>query len=169
MRGFMRLWLHSLIAVAIWASSSLRAADVGLIEIRGAVGPATASYIARAIGVAERRNDACLVIQLDTPGGLVSSTEEIVQSFYSSRVPIAVYVSPSGAGATSAGTFITMAADVAAMAPHTRIGAAHPVSMGLDGGGDNTNDLMRTKAENDVTKFVQTIAEKRGRNADWAQ
>jgi len=161
--------MHILTAAAFWASYSLLAGSVSTIQINGAIGPATASYISRAIDVSEKRNDACLIIQLDTPGGLVSSTEDIVKKFYSSRVPTVVYVSPSGAGATSAGTFITMAADIAAMAPHTRIGAAHPVSMGLGGGNEGTNDIMRTKAENDVAKFVQTIAEKRGRNARWAE
>ena len=140
-----------------------------MIEISGAIGPATASYIARAIDVSEKRDDTCLIIKLDTPGGLVSSTEDIVKKFYTARVPVVVYVAPSGAAATSAGTFITMAADIAVMAPHTRIGAAHPVSMGLGGGNEGTNDIMRTKAENDVAKFVQTIAEKRGRNVAWAE
>jgi len=165
----MKFWMHILMAAGIWSAASLHAADVSLIEIDGAIGPATANYISRAIGVAEQRDNACLIIRLDTPGGLVSSTEDIVKNFYSSRVPIVVYVAPSGAAATSAGTFITMAADVAAMAPHTRIGAAHPVSMGLGGSGEGTNDIMRAKAENDVAKFVQTIAEKRGRNAGWAE
>jgi len=167
----MKLWLHILMASAIGGLSCLRAAPqtVSLIEIKGAIGPATASYISRAIGIATKKNDSCLIIRLNTPGGLVSSTEDIVEKFYASRVPVVVYVSPSGAAATSAGTFITMAADVAAMAPHTRIGAAHPVSLGGGGGGDSTNTVMSAKAENDLAKFVQTIAEKRGRNAEWAQ
>jgi len=108
------------------------------------------------------------LLQLNTPGGLVSSTEDIVQSFYASRVPIVVYVAPSGASATSAGTFITLAADVAAMAPNTRIGAAHPVALGL-GVGESTNDVMRAKAQNDLASFVRNIAEKHGRNAEWAE
>jgi membrane-bound serine protease (ClpP class) len=147
----------------------LRAApsrEVGMIEIRGAIGPATASYIARAIRLAADENDVCLIIQLDTPGGLLASTEKIKQEFYASPVPIVVYVSPSGAAATSAGTFITLAADVAAMAPHTRIGAAHPV--GSNGEGE-TNSIMWTKAENDAASSIRNIAEKQGRNADWAE
>lgn len=165
----MKAWPSMLLAGAVLAATGLRAADVGLIKINGAIGPATANYITRALRVAENRNEACLIIQLDTPGGLVTTTEEIVKEFYASPVPIVVYVTPSGAGATSAGTFITMAADVAAMSPHTRIGAAHPVSMGLGGGGEGTNDIMRTKAENDVATFAITIAQKRGRNAEWAE
>src|SRR5207244_8674127 len=125
-------WLPILIAGSIWAAGqNLRAAEVSLIKINGAIGPATASYISRAIDLAAARHDACLIIQLDTPGGLLDSTKEIVQKFYASPAPTVVYVSPSGASAGSAGVFITMAADVAAMAPHTSIGAAPPVSIGL--------------------------------------
>jgi membrane-bound serine protease (ClpP class) len=154
----------------LFPAARLHATQVGLIKIDGPIGPATAQYVSRAIDTAADKNDECLIIQLDTPGGLVTSTEEIVKKFYAAKIPVVVYVSPSGAGATSAGTFITLAADVAVMAPNTRIGAAHPVSMGLGGtvGGD-TNDVMLTKAENDVATFVQTIAEKRGRNARWAE
>jgi membrane-bound serine protease (ClpP class) len=146
--------------------TGLSAANVGLIEIKGAISPATESYVGRAIDVATRQNDACLIIQLDTPGGLVQSSQDIVKKFYASQVPIVVYVYPSGAGATSAGTYITLAADIAAMAPHTTIGAAHPV--GMQGEGD-TNSIMWSKAENFVASWVKTIAEKRGRNATWAE
>src|SRR5216117_1559868 len=120
------------IAGSMWvAGGNLRATEVGLIKINGAIGPATASYVSRAIEVAGTRQDAGLIIQLDTPGGLLDSTKEIVQKFYASSVPTVVYVSPSGASAGSAGAFITLAADVAAMAPNTSIGAAHPVSIGM--------------------------------------
>jgi membrane-bound serine protease (ClpP class) len=146
-------------------AAPISAATVGLIEINGAISPATESYISRAIDLAARRNDACLIIQLDTPGGLVKSSQDIVQKFYASEVPIIVYVYPSGSGATSAGTYITLAADVAAMAPHTTIGAAHPVGMNGEG---NTNDVMWSKVENYVASWVKTIAEKRGRNVTWA-
>jgi membrane-bound serine protease (ClpP class) len=142
------------------------AANVGLIEIKGAISPATESYISRAVDVATREKDTCLIIELDTPGGLVSSSQAIVQKFYASEVPIVVYVYPSGAGATSAGTYITLAADIAAMAPHATIGAAHPV--GMNGEGD-TNSIMWSKAENYVASWVKTIAEKRGRNVTWAE
>lgn len=146
----------------------LAAAQVGLIDVHGAIGPATASYIGRATTVAGERGDACLVIQLNTPGGLVTSTEEIIQSFYASKIPVVVFVAPSAASATSAGTFITMAADIAAMAPNSRIGAAHPVSLGFTGGA-TTNTVMETKAENDVATLIKNVAEKRGRNAEWAE
>jgi membrane-bound serine protease (ClpP class) len=165
----MKLRLQMLLAGLLFSAMPGRSAgnSVALIELKGVIGPATPTYIARAIDTATKENSACLVIQLDTPGGLVSSTEDIVQLFYASKVPVVVYVAPAGAGATSAGTFITMAADIAAMAPNTRIGAAHPVEMGMTGG--ETNDIMHVKAGNDLSSFIRNIAEKRGRNADWAE
>jgi membrane-bound serine protease (ClpP class) len=166
----MKVGAHVLAVGALWAATDLRAANVSMIEIRGAIGPATASYISRAIDVATERNDACLIIQLDTPGGLLDSTADIVRKFYASRVPTVVYVSPSGARAASAGTSITMAADVAAMAPYTRIGAAHPVSIGgMSGSTEKTDDVMKKKMENDAAGDIENIAKKRHRNAEWAR
>ncbi len=145
-----------------------RAAEVGLIDIRGAIGPATEGYISRAISVATAREYACLIIQLDTPGGLLESTKNIVQALYASRVPTVVYVAPSGAGATSAGCFITLAADVAAMAPNTTIGAAHPVGIG-GAGEEKMDNVMKEKVENYASSFIEGIAQKRGHNAEWAK
>ena len=145
------------------------AAQVGLIKIDGAIGPATASYISRAIDTASAQGDRCLIIQLDTPGGLVDSASEIVKKFYASKVPTVVYVSPAPARAGSAGVFITMAADVAVMAPHTRIGAAHPVELGASGEVSKTDDVMKKKMENDTASFAQSIADKRHRSVDWAK
>ena len=145
------------------------AAQVGLIKIDGAIGPATASYIARAIEIAGDRKDACLVLQLDTPGGLLDSTKEIVQSFYASKVPVVVYVAPQGANAGSGGCFITLAADVAAMAPNSSIGAAHPVSINPAGGSDQPDEVMKHKLENFATSYIEAIAVKRGRNVEWAK
>lgn len=139
----------------------------GLISIDGAIGPATAGYIERAITVAETAGYECLIIQLDTPGGLLDSTKEIVQSFYASSVPVVVYVAPSGANAGSAGCFITLAADVAAMAPNTSIGAAHPVALG-GGGTQPLDETMSEKLENFAVSYIEAIAEKRGRNVEWA-
>jgi membrane-bound serine protease (ClpP class) len=144
-------------------------ADAGLINIDGAIGPATATYIARAINLAAQHGDACLVIQLDTPGGLLDSTKEIVQSIYDSKVPIVVYVAPSTARAGSAGVFITMAADIAAMAPHARLGAAHPVTLGPTGEVEKTDETMKKKIENDTAAFAESIADKRHRNPEWAR
>jgi len=170
LRGFMKSWVPRLLAMlACGAAANLPAADVGLIKIDGPIGPATASFIARAIDVASERQDVCLIIQLDTPGGLVSSTEEIVKKFYASQVPTVVYVSPAGAMAASAGCFITLASDIAAMAPDTSIGAAHPVAMGGGGGAEKLDDVMKQKLENALSSYMETIAEKRGRNVEWAK
>ena len=140
--------------------TTVHATQVGLIKIDGAIGPATANYITRALDVAAVQKDECLIIQLDTPGGLLQSTKEIVESFYSARIPTVVYVAPSGASAGSAGVFITLAADVAVMAPNTFIGAAHPVEIGGGSGDDSsTNDIMRQKLENYASAFIETIAE----------
>jgi membrane-bound serine protease (ClpP class) len=150
------------------AAIALQAGDVGLIKINGAIGPATASYIARAIDVAAERSDTCLIIELDTPGGSLDSTKAIVQKFYAASVPTVVYVYPEGAWAGSAGCFITLAADVAAMAPGTSIGAAHPVSIG-PGGEEKTSDVMKEKLEQITGSFIEGIAKRRGRNAEWAR
>jgi membrane-bound serine protease (ClpP class) len=166
----MKLWATIWIAgLIIAATAKLQAETVSTIQIRGAIGPATASYIARAISVAEKRNDTCLIIQLDTPGGLLDSTKDIVERFYAARVPVVVYVTPSSANAGSAGTFITMAANFAAMAPHSSIGAAHPVSIGSGGGTEKPDDVMKQKLENFASSYIEGIAEKRGRNAEWAR
>src|SRR5438046_10064485 len=114
----MTSWTSVLIAGSMWvAGGNLRAAEVGLIKIDGAIGPATAGYISRAIDVAAARQDACLIIQLDTPGGLLDSTKDIVQKLYASPLPTVVYVSPPGASACSGGVFVTLPAAVAAVAP----------------------------------------------------
>lgn len=142
---------------------------VFLIKIEGAIGPATASYISRAVDIATDGSGQCLVIQLDTPGGLLDSTKAIVMKFLAARIPIVVYVAPSGASAGSAGCFIVIAADIAAMAPTTNIGAAHPVQMGAGGGGsEKTDDTMKQKLENFASSYIETIAAKRKRNVKWA-
>jgi membrane-bound serine protease (ClpP class) len=146
------------------------ATQVGLIKIDGAIGPATANYIARALDVAAAQGDDCLIIQLDTPGGLLQSTKEIVETFYSAKIPTVVYVAPAGASAASAGVFITLAANVAAMAPNTTIGAAHPVELGIGGiSGGATNDVMAQKLANYASSFIETIADKRHHNVEWAK
>src|SRR5882757_5858330 len=166
----MTRWASVLMAGSMWvAGGNLRATEVGLIKINGAIGPATANYISRAIDVAAKRKDACLIIQLDTPGGLLDSTKDIVQKFYVSPVPTVVYVSPAGASAASAGAFITLAADVAAMAPNTSIGAAHPVSIGMGGDLGKTDDVMKKKMENYASTFIESIADRRHRNVEWAR
>jgi len=166
--------IATILACWILAAASGIAAEpaVGLIKVDGAIGPATASYIARAINVSGERGDACLILELDTPGGLLDSTKEIVQTFYASKVPVVVFVAPEGANAGSAGTFITLAADIAAMAPNTSIGAAHPVSIGggaPTGDEEKEDDVMKEKLENFASSFIESIAQKRGRNVEWAR
>ncbi len=139
---------------------------VHILTADAEVNPVLEGYIDRGIDEAERTDARAVVIKLDTPGGLSSSMEEIIQRIQSSKVPVIVYVSPSGGKAASAGTFITMSAHVAAMAPGTRIGAAHPVAGGT--GGDIEGDLG-TKIENDAAAYARSIAEERGRNAEWAE
>ena len=134
------------------------------ININGGINPASAEYIHQSIIKAENQKAECLLIHLNTPGGLLNSTRDIVSDFFKSTVPIVVYVSPAGAHAGSAGVFITMAANVAAMAPGTNIGAAHPVSMQ-----GTTDTIMNTKGTNDAAAFIRTICEKRNRNAQWAE
>jgi membrane-bound serine protease (ClpP class) len=147
--------------------TSAYAGQVGLIKINGAIGPATATYISRAVDKAANDGDVCLVIQLDTPGGLLDSTKEIVEKLLTDEVPTVVYVAPAGGGAASAGTFITLAADVAAMSADTTIGAAHPVSFGA-GSAEDTNAVMGRKLENYAASYIETIASKRHHNVNWA-
>jgi membrane-bound serine protease (ClpP class) len=165
----MKRWLP-FVAAGLLGGPAFAAADppkAGLIHVKGAIGPATAGYIDRAIRRAGAGSMDVLVIELDTPGGLLESTKDIVQSLYSSPVPTVVYVAPTGATATSAGCFITLAADVAAMAPHTSIGAAHPVLGG--GASEGLDETMKKKLENFATSYIETIADKRKRNVEWAR
>jgi membrane-bound serine protease (ClpP class) len=135
-----------------------------VIKIDGSINPASAGYLHRAVQTAAENNAECLIIELNTPGGLLKSTRMMVSDMLEAKIPIVVYVSPAGAQSASAGVFITLAANVAAMAPGTNIGAAHPVSM--QGPMDST---MTEKATNDAAAFVRTIAEKRQRNIQWAE
>jgi membrane-bound serine protease (ClpP class) len=154
-------------AILLW-SAAARGEKVCLINVDGVIGPATAGYVSRAIDEAASQGAQCLIIQLDTPGGLLDSTKIIVQKFLASPVPVVVYVAPAGAWAGSAGCFITIAADVAAMAPTTNIGAAHPVSVG-EGGAEKIDETMKKKLENFSTSWIETIAAKRNRNIEWAK
>lgn len=142
-----------------------------VIKIDGTINPVAASYIHDSIEKAIEENAECLIIELNTPGGLLKSTRLIVSDLLSSEIPIIVYVYPSGAQAASAGVFITLASHIAAMAHGTNIGAAHPVMMS-EGGAQNkkdSTDVMMEKATNDAAAFIRSIAEKRNRNVSWAE
>src|SRR5699024_5825818 len=139
--------------------------EVVLISVEGAISPATTNYILRGIKKAEEQQAEALIVQLDTPGGLLESTKDIVQAFLSSHeLPIIVYVAPEGGRAASAGTYITMAAHIAVMAPTTTIGAASPVQMG----GAQVDSVMKKKIFNYSESFIESIAKRRDRNIDWA-
>ncbi|HEY5724964.1 MAG TPA: nodulation protein NfeD [Methylomirabilota bacterium] len=140
-------------------------APVAVLDLEGAITPVTVRLVSAAVDRAQAERAQALVIQLDTPGGLERSMRTVVQSILNSEVPVIVYVAPTGGRAASAGVFITMAAHVAAMAPATNIGAAHPVSVG---GGGPDKEMMK-KIENDAAAFARTIATERGRNAEWAE
>jgi len=138
--------------------------NVTVITLDGAINPATADYIRYGIEQAKKNDSQCLILRLNTPGGLLESTREIVSSILQSPVPVVVYVAPPGARAASAGVFITLSAHIAAMAPGTNIGAAHPVS--LEGQMDST---MTEKVTNDAAAFIRSISQKRNRNIQWAE
>lgn len=131
----------------------------------GIINPVAAEYLHNAIQYAEEEQASLLVFRLDTPGGLDTSMRSMIKSMTGSLIPIVVFVSPSGGRAASAGVFLTLAAHVAAMAPGTNIGAAHPVAMG----GGKMDKVMKEKVENDSVAYIRSIAERRGRNVDWAE
>jgi len=161
-RIFLVLSLFSFFCVT---SSNAKKNEIFIIRISDAIGPAVADFLKQGIEKASEENAACIIIELDTPGGLVESMRKIVMDIYGSKVPVVVYVSPSGARAASAGVMITMAADIAAMAPGTNIGAAHPVGAG----GKEIGKTMSEKVTNDMVAYVKSIAKKQGRNETWAE
>ncbi|MEP6927456.1 MAG: nodulation protein NfeD [Ginsengibacter sp.] len=152
------------LAIYFLLPAILVAQKVVSIKVDGGINPASAEYIHKSIEKAENEKAECLLIHLNTPGGLLTSTRVIVSDMLKSTVPVIVYISPAGSHAGSAGVFITLAANVAAMAPGTNIGAAHPVS--LQGTPDS---IMNAKGTNDAAAFIRTIAEKRKRNIEWAE
>jgi membrane-bound serine protease (ClpP class) len=153
------------LVLAVATPATARAATVSTLEVDGVISPVTVRLVAAGIARARAEQAEALVIQLDTPGGLERSMRSVVRDMLNSPVPVVVYVSPTGARAASAGAFITLAAHVAAMAPATNIGAAHPVAAG---GGSIDKESMR-KIENDAAAFIRTVARERGRNVEWAE
>ena len=140
-------------------------AAVHILKVAAPIAPGVAGFVADALEAADREKAACIVIQLDTPGGLEESMRQIVTKILATRTPVIVFVAPSGARAASAGVMITMAADIAAMAPGTNIGAAHPVGAG----GKDIDETMSEKVVNDMVAQARSVAQQRGRNADWVE
>ncbi|MFQ5772434.1 MAG: nodulation protein NfeD [bacterium] len=139
---------------------------VYVIKVESIITPVSAEFITKSLERAEQENAHCFIIELDTPGGLLESTRQITKSFLVANIPVIVYVSPQGSRAASAGVFISYAAHIAAMAPSTNIGAAHPVN--IQGGAD-TSSVMGDKITNDAAAQIKALAEKSGRNAEWAE
>src|SRR5205823_3877786 len=154
------MWFGLISCVSVPAS-----AEVLKIVIQDTIHPITEEYIARAIDEATRNHDQALLIELNTPGGLLDSTRHIIEKILTSPVPVIIYVTPSGSRAASAGFFILESADVAAMASGTNTGAAHPVTIGAG----KIDDVMKQKMENDAAALMRSVASKRGRNVDVAE
>lgn len=161
----MRILSYIILLSIIFFSNLLsQTREVIVLDADCLIHPACADYIHSGLEKAKKENAECLIVRLNTPGGLLTSTRQIVKDFLESPIPIVVYISPSGSQSASAGVFITLAANIAAMAPGTNIGAAHPVS--LQGAQDS---VMMEKATNDAAAFIRTISEKRKRNIQWAE
>ena len=150
--------------------------EIWVLTIDGVINPVAASYLRENLRSAENYNVECLILQMDTPGGLMSSMRDIIKEILNSEVPVAVYISPRGAQSASAGVFITVAAHFAAMAPGTNIGAAHPVNIGGGGspfGGEKPDSAdtktMLEKVTNDAVAQIRSLAHQRGRNAQWLE
>jgi len=155
---------RALLLAALLAAAVPVHASVLRLNINDTIQPISDEFIGRAIDQAQREHDDAVIIELTTPGGLLDSTRSIVEKIMTSRVPVIVYVAPAGSRAASAGFFILESADVAAMAPGTNTGAAHPVLLG-----EKMDEIMKTKMENDAAAFMRTIANKRGRNVAVAE
>lgn len=152
-------------AAGLWGTAFSDSPFINIIQVQDTINPGVEDFIKYAIGRSEEEGAECLILLLDTPGGLMTSMRGIAQAILNSKVPVVVYVYPSGAQAASAGVFVTAAADVAAMAPGTNIGAAHPVTAS---GGD-VPSTMDEKVMNDMLAFARSVANQRGRNAEWLE
>jgi membrane-bound serine protease (ClpP class) len=164
---FISIFLITLIAsigVSPASGADHQSQTILVLDINGVINPFSARYLERGLGIAQRENASLVVMILDTPGGLETSMREMVQSMLQSPIPVVVYVSPEGARATSAGLFLLMAGDVAAMAPATNVGAATPVAFGGE-----MDEVMSEKALSDSAAFVRSLAERQDRNVEWVE
>src|SRR5690348_13685799 len=165
MKNFLMSCLILCVAAVTYSSAS---AEVLKVVVNDTIQPISAEYIARALDEARRRNDQAVLIEMNTPGGLVSSTRDIIEKITGSSVPVIVYVRPTGAHAGSAGIFILESADIAAMAPGTAAGAAHPVAF-IGPMQVKTDEEMKRKMENDTAALMRSVTTKRGRNTQAAE
>ena len=180
-QAFAPLSAALLLLLALFQPLPARGAPaVGLLTIDGALGPATADHVVRSIAASTARGDQLLILRMDTPGGLDTSMRAVIKAILASRIPVVAWVAPSGARAASAGTYLLYASHVAAMAPGTNVGAATPVEIGLSppqeagkkapgSEGQDSASAMRSKALNDAAAYLRSLAQLRGRNADWAE
>ncbi len=157
-----------LLAGSFMAEAQVEHSRIDVLTIKGTINPVLTDYITRGIEDAEFEGAQAVIIQMDTPGGLDTAMRDIIQEIVNARIPVIVYVAPSGGRAASAGTYITLSAHVAAMAPNTAIGAATPVSLGGDGEAQMSEE-MKAKIINDSIAYIRDLASSRGRNADWAE
>jgi membrane-bound serine protease (ClpP class) len=162
-RAFLIIWLAALLApMAVNSSPGGGRNPVVMLEVNGVIGQATMNYVKRGLSYSEKNHAPCLLITIDTPGGLMESMKGIAGAMINAKLPVVVYVYPNGSTATSAGFFILMASDIAAMATDTSTGSAHPV----DGGGGQMDDTMKEKVTNYAIKYMEQLTERRGRNKD---
>lgn len=166
-----RVWIavFALILLLPICLSASTVAPVWVIHIDGQIDPAVAGYVVGGIKDAEDAAAQAVLVTIDTPGGLSTSMEEIIKAFFAAKIPVIAYVSPNGATAASAGTFITMAADIAAMAPVSNIGSASPINISPSGEVAKVNKTLERKQMNYAAEYAKSIAEKRGRNIKWAE
>lgn len=167
-RRILLVLIGLLLAASIATNIQADSPKVDVITIKGTINPVLVDYVKRGIEEAEDSGAQALIIQMDTPGGLDTAMRDIVQLIVGSRVPVVVYVAPSGARAASAGVFITIAAHVAVMAPNTAIGAAHPVALSSEGEAQMSS-AMEEKVINDAAAYIRSLAEAHGRNMEWAE
>ncbi|MFN3921549.1 MAG: ATP-dependent Clp protease proteolytic subunit, partial [Caldimicrobium sp.] len=161
---FKHLFIFMILFFSLYEKGITKEGEVFVIKVEGAITPVTANFISYGLNYAKEKKGKALIIELDTPGGLVESTREIVKEILQSEIPVIVYVSPQGARAASAGVFILLASHLAAMAPSTHVGAAHPVE--LSGKAD---PKMMEKIANDLATWAKNLAETRGRNPEFAE
>jgi membrane-bound serine protease (ClpP class) len=164
---FLSAWLAIAVLIVLTGSTDAQEEQnaVYIAEIEGVISPPVANYLARVLDDARDRSASLVVIKIDTPGGLETSMREMIQSILESPVPVAVYVTPPGGRAASAGLFLLMSGHIAAMSPNTNTGSAHPVGMG----GDDVDEVMTAKVVNDAAALIRSLAVMRERNASWAE